>query len=194
MQLYQQLTADERSKITIDGEPTVEIDLKSSHLMILYALNKQPLPEGDLYDVEGIPRALVKVAITKMMGLGHPKFVRWPNWALAELRSGELLGYPLNDKERLEHYPVEGVTRKILRKHPVLNSLEPIHCDWGKLQFMESEVIIATMLDLLERGGFGVLSVHDSIIVPKSIQPIAMAALSSHFTRIIGLAPRLEVK
>lgn len=181
---FQQMPAVERSQICIDGEASVEIDIKSSQLTILYALSKQPLPEGDLYYVEGIHREVVKAAVTTMIGNGHTKITRWSPAILEKFRNGKLLGYPVDDATRRRRFDLKEIVPKIVKAIPVLHSLSPIKRDWGVLQNTESNVIVATMLELIERGGFPVLPVHDSLIVPQSIEGPAAACLKANFLRL----------
>ena len=64
---------------------------------------------------------------------------------------------------------------------------------WADLMFTESEIIIGTMLELMHSYGIACFSVHDSIIVRKSDQQIAMETLKDQFFRRTGIEPRLKV-
>ncbi|MBB2176179.1 hypothetical protein [Gluconacetobacter johannae] len=61
---FQNMKAAERSRITINGEPAVEIDMKASSLSIFLALVQSPEPEGgDPYQcgpLAGLDREAVK--------------------------------------------------------------------------------------------------------------------------------------
>lgn len=189
---YQNLSQAERSQITIDGEATKEIDLKASHLTILHARCGYQLPKGDPYYVEGVPRSLVKGLITAMMGLGKANLAQWPKELRVSLQSGELLGGPeLSDEELNRLYPFKELKVKVLSALPVLLKLKSDKLDWGWLQYIESEVIIATMNELLHVKGIGVLPVHDSIIVPASAHNVATDVLTRHFRNLIGVKPIL---
>ena len=59
--------------------------------------------------------------------------------------------------------------------------------------FTESEIIIGTMLELMHSYGIPCFSVHDSIIVRKSDQGIAMETLKDQFFRRTNIEPRLKV-
>jgi len=59
---YQDIPSDYRNTITIDGNPTIELDYGSLHVAMLYAL-EGVATQDDAYDITGLPRAFVKKAI-----------------------------------------------------------------------------------------------------------------------------------
>jgi hypothetical protein len=67
---YQLLSETERLRITIDGEPIVEADVRASHLSIMHGLLGQPLPEGDPYGFPDVPRSVAKAP--RRSARGHP--------------------------------------------------------------------------------------------------------------------------
>lgn len=50
----QSVPSEHRSKITINGKPTCELDYSGLHINMLYARAGLPLPEGDVYAVDGV--------------------------------------------------------------------------------------------------------------------------------------------
>jgi hypothetical protein len=69
-QCYQRLSERERLKMTINGEPVAEIDIKASFLTIYHAMVKRPLQgSGDPYAVVAeIDRSIVKLWTTISFG------------------------------------------------------------------------------------------------------------------------------
>jgi hypothetical protein len=69
----------ERLKMTINGEPVAEIDIKASFLTVYHAMVKQPLKgSGDPYTaVAGFDRTVVKLWTTVSFGNSKPA-TRWP--------------------------------------------------------------------------------------------------------------------
>ena len=69
---YQQLNEDERSRITINGEPTAELDIKSCHPTMAYAevgIDWYGQSNQDIYEKEGVaswPRDLVKRCVSTL--------------------------------------------------------------------------------------------------------------------------------
>jgi hypothetical protein len=64
---------------------------------------------------------------------------------------------------------------------------------WANLMFTESEIIIGTMLELMHSYGIPCFSIHDSIIVRKSDQQIAMETLKDQFFKEANIEPCLKV-
>jgi hypothetical protein len=101
---YQRLHKDERLKMLIDGQPVVEIDVTASFLTILHARCGKPLDlSRDPYEIEGLPRSVVKTWVT--MTLGHDKFhTRWPREISADYleEHGKKIGtvHPLRDVQQ----------------------------------------------------------------------------------------------
>jgi hypothetical protein len=86
---YQQMPAEDRSKIKLNGEPVVELDIRASHLTILHAKLRRPFdPAGDdPYRHPKIPRYVLKAWVT--MTLGYDRFqTRWSSGAVNGPRVG----------------------------------------------------------------------------------------------------------
>jgi hypothetical protein len=74
---WQEMPAEVRQRITIDGRPTVEIDFAACQLRLLHAhcgcadpLNgyvRHPNPAIDLYRISGLDREMVKLALLTMI-------------------------------------------------------------------------------------------------------------------------------
>jgi hypothetical protein len=65
---------------------------------------------------------------------------------------------------------------------------------WANLMFIESEIIIGMMLELMRIYNIPCFSVHDSIVVKKKDRQIAMDTLESQFFRRTTIEPRLKMK
>lgn len=192
---YQSLESEQRRQVTINGQPAVELDLKASQLTILCGVTGTPLPDGDPYAIEGVPREVVKGVVTAMIGLGHPNLRQWSSKTkatlLVELGDGQ---QPMNPKTFGKRYAAKAMAAKVLKRHPVLHHLSPGRLDWADLQFLESEVLIAAILELGEKYGIPALPVHDSLIVPEDAVEIAQGCLSRSFHEIVGVMPRIVAK
>lgn len=183
---WQQMSARDRSKITWRGEPTVEIDVRSSHMFILYALHRQyVVPNGDHYSIPDVEREVVKGLITAFLGKGGAPN-RWPKEMAARYfeRTGVKLG---------QAYKLSKVLAAIESKHPVLSEVQPVRMDWGKLQFIESECFVEALLELGRSYGIAALPVHDSLIVAKRYAEIAIRVLDNAFEHRFGMAPEIRM-
>lgn len=186
---YQQLPAAQRLDLLIDQKPVVEIDIKSCHPTVLYALSKHPPPVHHLYHVEGIPREVVKTFVVIMIGIGSPKLRRWPdgakgNFIEALQREGPVSGYRFD-----KLYTLKEVTERIVQAIPPLQMLQKGRLDWAKLQYLESQRIVAAILKCSRKLGVPSLPVHDSLIVPARVAAEADAILKDEFEGGTGYRP-----
>jgi len=171
---YQMLKKLERAKITINEQPTVELDINASYLRILHGLREIELPGGgDIYHIEGIDRRIVKAWIAAT--LGHTSFHRsWPSRAIAELKKSDI------KLSKRQSYPA--IKPFILDKFPILEDWPICGIRWSHLMYHESEAMIETMLTL---QGMDIVSlpVHDSLIVTNGDAQTARDVMRSIFQR-----------
>ena len=185
---YQNGPKDGRKDITINGEATVELDIRASHLTILHArLGAAFDPHaGDPYHHPDIPRDVVKAWVT--MTLGYDKFqTRWSDDVRADYRKkhGGDIG---------KDFPISYVRGEVLGMLPVLRDWATCSVRWGDLQYLESCAIVDTVHPLALEHDVPALPVHDSIIVPASMQGIAEEVLIKCFKKHVGVEPALSVK
>jgi hypothetical protein len=184
---YQQLPEAERLKMTINGEPVAEIDIKASQLTIYHAMVGEPLGgSSDPYARAGLDRAIAKTWTVISFGNGTPA-TRWPQETVKDYEK-EHLG---QDLRRLAK--AKDVARKMLETFPALKKLDGNSELWGDLQFLESQPVVGTILILMREHGVPSLSMHDGLIVPRSQMDLAKGILSQEFRRVVGVAPRLTV-
>jgi hypothetical protein len=186
---YQRLSQDDRRRMTINGEPVCEIDIRASYLTIYHAHFGAPLdPERDPYGLPGLPgdaRGVVKLWFVATFGNnGHLE--RWPREIAAEYR--EKHGHPIGKR-----YPVKRIREKALAQFPLLTKWGTEDFGWPDLMFIESQAMILAMRDLMWNGGIPSLTVHDSLIVPVSKREVAEQMLSVHYRDQTGVSPVLRV-
>ena len=183
---YQNMKKSDRPNLRIDGEPIVEIDINASYLSILHGISGYPLPErDDLYDIGGIDRTIIKAWVSSTIG-HHSFHTRWPKTAIVELKDAGV-----NKPKSMTMTSIQPI---ILDHFPMLADWPLQKITWADLMFIESEVIIATMVDLMWSFGIPSFSVHDSIIVRRIDQQIALDTLRNQFLNRVGIEPRLKVK
>ena len=171
---YQSLSGTDRLKLTIDGEPVVEMDMHACALSITHALFEIPLPDQtDLYDIGGLDRSIVKNWINLSLTNGKP-LMKWPQNVTEDFIKADI------KYKKASHYrPI------LLKAYPFINDLEQYNITWAKLQFEESEVIIASMKELMGRG-IPSYPVHDSLIVSSGAQGVAEGVLEGCFRERLG--------
>jgi hypothetical protein len=176
---YQNLPSEERLKLTINGEPVAEVDVRASFITILYAMHKLDF-EGDPYVISGLGsdgRQAVKMFVAATIGSGAP-IEKWSRKHAKDFF--EDTGLKLRKR-----WPLSLVAQATLERHPLLQWLsEPINGrkrDWSDLMWIESQAILGTMLDLKRKYQVPSYPVHDSLIVPKSKADRAVKQLRAHY-------------
>ena len=167
---YQSLSKKDRKEITINGEQVVEVDIRASHLTIVYELMDQRLDlADDPYEIEGFPRDVVKKWIT--MTFGYNKLHQaWPRDAQEKLAEKGIT-------ELQKEFPIAVVRSAVFKRHPIIQDWLDSPYDCFDLMFIESEKIIKAMLALKRDHGVVSLPVHDSLIVSRQNESLARAKL-----------------
>jgi hypothetical protein len=185
---YQRLPEAERLKMTINGEPVAEIDIKASFLTIYHAKVKRPLKgSADPYAaVAGFDRAIVKLWTTVSFGNSKPA-IRWPPKTAKDFKKET--GNDLNKVARAKE-----VAARMLEVFPVLKRLEGYSEVWAHLQYREGQAVMGTMLTLMRQHGVPSLSMYDGLIVPRSKADLAQATLKQVFEEVVGVEPILTIE
>jgi hypothetical protein len=183
---YQVMSAEQRLKMTINGEPVAEIDIRASYLTIFLSLHGIQLPDGDPYELPGLGpehRNAVKQWMVATFGNSRP-IVRWPPRMLQK-------------SPELKQHRVSIITNAALTKYPALAAWgQPLGTEihsWADLMWMESNVMQSTMLELKRKHQIPSLSVHDSLIVPAHNAETARTLLVEKFQDHRGVTPLLKI-
>jgi hypothetical protein len=119
---YQVQKKELRKLITLDGQPTVEIDIRASFLTIYHALSGVSFDptSGDPYDFAGIPRSVTKQWL--VIALGAEKFpTRWSPEAGKSYRKE-------TGRKSLGHdFPIRQIADAVLQRYPVLTGLDEVY-------------------------------------------------------------------
>lgn len=152
---------DWRSRITINNEPTVEVDFKGLHVALLYAEAGLP-KEHDPYDLQGemldlygdALRPMVKrLALTAINAKGR-------NSAYSAFRQGFATGDPA---KKMTNDELDGLLEAFLHRNPPLR--EAVFSDQGIRLMHDDSQITSWILGSFTRRGVPVLSIHDSYII-----------------------------
>lgn len=182
---YQELSQEERRSIRLDGEATIELDIKGSHPTILRKLLGYE-QKADPYDIAGLDRDVVKRWVT--MTLGNGQFLEgWSQSAIGWFASKRQI-----DLE--EEFPYKALSERIKAHLPEIGEALEQGLIWGRLQYIESCAAIDAVEELAVKHGIPALPVHDSLIVPASKEGIARSVLKAAFLRNVGVEPVLELK
>ncbi len=187
---YQQIDGADRLRMTINGDPVCEIDIRASYLTIFHALHgKQLDPARDPYDIPGLgleARDVVKMWVTATFGNNAP-ITKWPRDLVADYkeRTGHKLG---------KRYAASKVAESVLQQFPLLAQLvDKPENGWAKLMYIEAQAMTDTLLELMHER-IPSLAVHDSLIVPGLLWPKGKAVLTKHYRHYAKATPVLKIK
>lgn len=176
---YQSLTPPQRTAMRIDGESVAEIDVVASSLTIYACLAGQPVDlSKDPYTVSFLPRRVTKAWIVDALKIGRLPD-RWP---------------PRTSNRIKRAYGLDLVQRLILRAHPVLGSIAGNGLSDLDLQYHESAVVLAAMLELKRQHDIVSLNMHDGIIVRRRDAERARQVFATAFHARLGTGPRLRLR
>jgi hypothetical protein len=133
----------------------------------------------------GIDRTIVKAWVSSTIG-HHCFHTRWPKNAIQEMKDAGL--------DKAKEMTMTSLQPTVLDHFPMLADWPSGKVTWADLMFIESEIIIGTMVELMRSYSVPCFSVHDSIIVKTKDQQIAMETLESQFLGRTTIEPRLKVK
>jgi hypothetical protein len=165
-----------REQITINGEPTAEVDYRAMHIRLLYQEAGKPMPD-DPYDFA--PRDQAKLALLIAINArSHRSAVR----ALADaLRQEGGIGDPYATAQKL--------LRAAKARHPDI--AWALASDAGvRLMRKDSELAERVMLESVRAIGIAPLAVHDSFIVPARQKGRLMEAMEDAI-RCGNTAPKI---
>lgn len=156
---WQNVKAEARRTLTIDGEAVAELDYKTLHPAILYAEAGATMPI-DCYTIAGWPRKLVKVAMLTLINAPTKQTARL---AIAHSeRMAEVAEVGSQEAIRAADQLIEAIKRM---HRPIAGSF---HSDAGaRLMNIDAEIAEAVMTIMLAKGVV-VLPVHDSFLVQAS--------------------------
>jgi hypothetical protein len=185
---YQQIPREARLRMTINGEPLCEIDVRASYLTILHARHHAPFEvseENDPYDIPGLSRFAVKSWVAIFFGSKKlPK--KWPEDVRDEYAEEN------NGRDLSKDFSIKKVGIRATEKFPLLARWGDLQETWADLMWLESEAVIATMLELMENG-IPSLPVHDSLLVPASETKMASEVFSRQYREVCGVSPVLKI-
>ena len=188
---YQQLSKQEREKITIDGEPICEIDIASCHPTMVFAeagLDWHRQYDEDIYqrdDLSQWPREVIKRAFNIAINAKDEKTAAA---ALTFTNNNE--GWLDNHKDLQTPGWQKSLLDGISQAYPEIRHL---FFRGRGMYYMrqEGEIGLLVIQACMERG-IPVLTLHDSFIAPERYQTVLKEAISQTFERVVGATCKLR--
>jgi len=156
---WQQIPSRYRRYIRIDDIGVEEVDFVGLHINLLYLLEGLPLPDTDVYLLEGVPdksRKMLKIALQIMLNCTNK------STATKKIKHE----YPADsDPELFSKISHEKIIKSFRKKHKAIDHY--FYTGHGvKLQFIDSEIAEDILLRLSAKGIMA-LPVHDSFLVQR---------------------------
>ena len=171
----QSLSKDERSTLTIDGQPTAEIDLKSLHPRLLYNMNGLEAP-SDCYASETQEGRKLNKHICMLVL--NCKNVR-------EAKKALMYDYPIDSESATK--AIDG----FVSSHPEISN-HFFKEGWKKLQHLDS-VITDEVQQECYKNGIPVLPIHDSYISSTEHAHKLLEIITSVYEQLTGFKPEVSM-
>ena len=179
---WQRIPKESRFLITIDSEHTEQYDYSGMHFAIMYANKGIPMPEGDVYQLEGYDESLrgdIKQAFNIIINCETvPKAIATINNKIAK---GELSGELVSGEQLLNAFK---------EKHPLIN--EFIASGEGiKLQRIDSEIAEFILMRGVENDAC-ILPIHDGFITTTRNVLLLKQLMEESYQAVMGST--IEIK
>lgn len=178
---HQNIPRDERHDITINGEPTVELDFKAIHPHILYSDKGLPVP-ADCYAIGKWPRDLVKLALLVLINAETLKDVvgvlaNSDGETIVRDEEGDIIDVT-TERRLMKQIAGNDPKKAMAFAHALIRDVKEYHAPIAdafhsnagvRLMNRDSEIAMNVMR-IMGAIGEPVLSVHDSFLVRRSMQ------------------------
>lgn len=177
---YQQLHKADRAKMTIDGEPVVELDFCSMHPTMLY-LKAGLEPPEDAYAKAGFDRGILKLAFNVALNASSL-------WSACRAVARSLRESGHTEPDRTARRYVEAMPKL----YPEFESqlFTGVGLD---LQRLDSDIAAKVMTDCMD-AGMPVLVMHDSFLVRRGHEHELRRLMTEAFQHVLGTTFTPKIK
>jgi hypothetical protein len=193
---FQNMRARDRRDLecTIDGvlHPLVEIDYSTLHITMAYTEAGAKVPRGDLYEIEGFDRRLVKIAVNIMFNAENR---RSAILAIAKALHDDATLRMVNDiDDHQRWWNYQTFTKRLVEaiEHKHRRIAKHFNSDCGaRFQRMDSDMAIEVMTRMIQQTGRCPLPIHDSFLV-ADIDAQSLSQTMKAVAREHGLVLKLK--
>ncbi len=191
---WQNVPREYRKFIRINDKDVVECDYSGLHINMLYAMDKLPMPKGDVYYLEGYPnddtfRDFVKRMLLIMVNSDNRDAVR------------RAIHKAVHYKKSLK-LPSEIPSTKGKDLNPILDAFEDKHepikkyfCSGVGIDLQNKDSIIAEKVLLkFSEWNLAILPMHDSFIIHHSQEKNLKKAMRKDFKDMFGVTSEVDLK
>jgi hypothetical protein len=191
---WQNIPRECRKYIRLNDKDVVELDFSGLHINMLYAIEKLPMPEGDVYYLDEYSNTQIFRDFVKKL---LQAVINAPNREKARKSLHKAVHY---DKDL--QLPHEILSTKREDMYPLMDSFERKHdgikhyfCT-GKgidLQFLDSQISEKVMLHFAKEG-YAILPLHDSFIIHHALENELKEAMEKAFYEIFNVKCSIDLK
>jgi len=192
---FQFINKEARNDILINNQKTSSIDLKNSHTRLLYHLSDHNISTNiDLYlecnpynFPKNISRKLNKFILMLLINSKRITSKR----SLENIEK-EMLSYKINyDDYFYKDIPFHDYIKHLIQQ--IFNSHTDIQMYFNTkvgllLQFIESEILIDSIIDLIKNHNILALPIHDELIVQSEYKEITQEYIKKHYNLYVHQA------
>jgi len=160
----------ERHLLRVNGEEVIDLDFSAMHPRLAYLHTGLAMPNSDPYEIDSLPRAAAKVAVSALLSRSGP-MRRMPT----ELR--QLVG---------PNWTPDGITRAVVERHPGIAHLFGTGIGL-RLMKTESDILVETLVGLFSKG-VPALPMHDGLMCPASQEEAARREMARASLSVAGVA------
>jgi hypothetical protein len=195
---WQNVPRELRKYIRMDGKHVVECDYSGLHINMLYAMENLPMPEGDVYELDGYSndvtfRRFVKQMLLVMVNSEKSKGHKWET-------ARKAIHSAVHRTKELDLPPeITSTTGKSL--FPVMDAFEKKHepikhylCTGIgiDLQNIDSQMAEKVLLHMTKQ--YAVLPLHDSFIIHHGFVGHLLDAMEQAFFETFGCKSKVDLK
>jgi len=163
---WQKIDDVKRSTITLNGGPVSELDYSAQHVWIAYAMAGVE-PKGDLYEIAGIDREVVKTGTLRLLSNKSKRSV------IKAIKEG------LTPLTNPHGFTGESILEMIIEKH---KAIKAYHLQGMALELMNIDSrICENILKNLTSLEIPCLNVYDSFIVPAAHKDTLRSTMTTSF-------------
>lgn len=182
---FQNLPSEYRPSIKINGEPTVELDMKNCHPLMLASMDDEPLSED--FDCYSIPK-LLEIGITRDIAKG----MLFPI-LFSSSKESAVKGVRLKlQSAKMKHISALYVVECFLEHNYFLEEYAYTESLYGYLQHLDSS-IATKVINHFTAKGVVVLCYHDSFRIQQRYEDELYRMIVDSYNDVVGSTSNLRI-
>jgi len=170
----QNMSSKQRQYLCFNDEPTVEIDFKSIHPILLYQLKGLSF-SGDPYEIEGYDRNLIKTAFSMLVNIK----------STTSKPSAKSMGNSFKKQLKFDAQESQALTNALFAKHQAIK--EYFGTGYGlTLQYIDSRIAFDVMHHFVEVMEQPIFMLHDSAVVNVRHVEALKISMAESYSKVVS--------